>query len=285
VILTTDNGGPTQTCEVNGAQNKGLKGGKCSVTEGGTRAEAFVSGGVLSAATVKGKTMDRLMHGVDWLPTLAEAAGLNVSASLTRLPLDGVSQWRNLMGQKDEEVRREIFYGYSTGFPNPRMGSAIRNLRWKLIRGEDTAWAPLNIMPGNPWYCTPNCVNCSASEGYDFLDQECPKDIGVETTAPRHLGEAGLPTFAYQEFPNKTIQLYDLLTDPAETTDLSQSRPDVVEELGARLDKWEADTYLAPGVDPALTPGCAKQEAFPNHDGPKHVPILYPYCDLSTKLV
>lgn len=277
VILTTDNGGPTETCETNGSQNKGLKGGKCSITEGGTRAESFVSGGALST-DVQGKPFERLMHGVDWLPTLAEAAGLNVSNSLTRLPLDGVSQWRNLQGQEDTEVHKEIFYGYSTGFPLPRSGSAIRDLRWKLIRGEDTAWAPLGKFPGGPWYCTPNCVNCSASKGYDFLDQECPKDISEDAESPRRLADWNFPFFGKKE---KKIQLYDLLWDPAETTDLSADRPDIVEKLGARLDKWEADTYIAPGEDPAGTKGCPPQPAFPNHDGPNRVPILYPYCDLA----
>jgi hypothetical protein len=247
------------------------------VTEGGTRAEAFVSGGALKN-DVKGKPFERLMHAVDWFPTLTEAAGLKVSSStsLSHLPLDGVSQWDNLQGHDEKEVRDEIFYGYSTGFPQPRTGSAIRNSRWKLIRGEDTMQGPINIMPGSPWFCTPHCVNCSASKGYDFLDQECPKDI--TTDASRRLEGS---TFSFFGKKAPKIQLYDLLWDPAETTDVSAEQPEVLKELTTRLDKWEKDTYLAPGEDPALTPGCPPQPAFPNHHGPNHVPIGYPWCDLA----
>lgn len=188
-------GGPTETCETNGAQNQGLKAGKCSLFEGVTRVESFVGGGLLSD-DVAGKPMHRLMHGVNWLPTLAEAAGLNVSDSLTNLPLDGVSHWGNLLGQEDAEAREETFYGYSTGYPEQRQGSAIRNLRWKLMRGETTFNAPIRILPGSDGYCTPNCVNCSASKGYDFLDKECPKDIRAEAASPRQLTAARYPIFA-----------------------------------------------------------------------------------------
>merc|ERR1712039_423044 len=140
-------------------------------------------------------------------------------------------------------------------------------------------------LPGAPWYCTPNCVHCSASKGYDFLDQECPKDIEMHSVSSRRLSETFPQATGHGNFTNQSVQLYDLVKDPSETTDLAASRPDIVKELGARLDKWEAETYLGPGEDPAFTPGCAKQKPFPNHDGPKHVPLLYPYCDLSLTLV
>merc|ERR1712032_1164844 len=100
---------------------------------------------------------------------------------------------------------------------------------------------PINIIPGQPWYCTPNCVNCSASKGYDFPDQECPNDIDEDAESPRRLADWSLPFLGKKD---KKIQLYDLLWDPAETTDLSTDRPDIVQKLAARLDKWEADTYI-----------------------------------------
>lgn len=230
--------------------------------------------------------MQHLMHAVDWLPTLAEAAGLNVSDALTNMRMDGVSHWRNLQGQQDEEARQSIFYGYTCGYPKKRSGGAVRNLRWKLIRGPDTCPAPLNRMPGGPWFCTPNCVNCSTSKHYDFLDHECPKESHHGAIAsPRHLTEAVLAPFAKDA--HVQIQLYDLLTDPAETTDVSASEPEVLKQLGALLDEWEAQTYLGPGEDPAMTYGCPHQQGFPNHDGPKHVPVAYPWCELpsTAKLV
>lgn len=275
VVLTTDNGGPTETCEVNGSRNKGLKGGKCSLWEGGTRAESFVGGPALKLSEdVAGTPMKQLMHGVDWLPTLAEAVGLDLAEPLTQLPLDGVSQWKNLLGQ-ETEVRNEIFYGYED---NNRNGAAIRDARWKLIRGTVQPFAKLNLIPGINPLCTPNCVNCSATTGYDWLDQECPKDVPSEHSSPRRLTEMALPVLAKKE---KEIRLFDLSVDEAETTDVSAEEPEVLQHLISRLDYWEGETYLSPDVDPAFTPGCPKQPAFPNHDGPRRVPIGYPWCELS----
>lgn len=281
VILTSDNGGPTETCETNGSQNKGLKGGKCSITEGGTRVEAFVSGGALPA-DVAGKPMHLLMHGVDWLPTLAEVAGIDASDSLTNLPLDGVSHWSNLQEQDGTEMRQEIFYGYSDGYPLKRPGSAIRNLRWKLIRGKDTKDGPIRRVPGANGYCTPNCVNCTLTRGYTGLDRECPKGVHTAVASPRHLAEEERSTMQARGTQGKTVQLFDLLVDPAETTDVSLEQPEILKELTERLNFWEAETYLAPDQDPARSPECPKQPNFPNHDGPLGVPVLLPWCDLSS---
>ena len=92
VVFTTDNGGPTTTGDGVGARNWPLRGGKHSIWEGGVRATAFVSGtaalladpfttttsSVLAAGLAPGaypRTYEGLMHGADWLATLAAVAG------------------------------------------------------------------------------------------------------------------------------------------------------------------------------------------------------------------
>ena len=69
--VTTDNGGAIEDCKPNGASNYPLRGGKCSVWEGGTRGTALVYGPGLPA----GLHWQGLFHGADWLPTLLCAAG------------------------------------------------------------------------------------------------------------------------------------------------------------------------------------------------------------------
>ena len=44
IIFTTDNGGPTTTCGVQGSSNYPRRGGKCSVWEGGTTGDGFLNG-------------------------------------------------------------------------------------------------------------------------------------------------------------------------------------------------------------------------------------------------
>merc|ERR1712157_620066 len=89
VIFTTDNGGPTEACAVQGSSNFPLRGGKCSVWEGGTLGDGFVSGPALRSLGIPTKQrLPHLFHVVDWLPTLAELIGVSPQGK----ELDGISQ-------------------------------------------------------------------------------------------------------------------------------------------------------------------------------------------------
>ena len=76
--VTTDNGGALEECKPNGASNYPLRGGKCSVWEGGTRGTALIYGPGLPA----GLHWPGLFHGADWLPTLLCAAGATLQAAV-----------------------------------------------------------------------------------------------------------------------------------------------------------------------------------------------------------
>lgn len=89
VVFTTDNGGPTTTCAVQGSSNHPKRGGKCSVWEDGTRGDGFLGGPALAKLLGKKGDVDvshphnedghhfpHLFHVVDWLPTIAEMLGL-----------------------------------------------------------------------------------------------------------------------------------------------------------------------------------------------------------------
>jgi arylsulfatase A-like enzyme len=108
VVLTTDNGGPTAVCAVQGSSNKPpRRGGKCTVWEGGTTGDALVSGPAWTRLMNSAPTNDterqnhprddsmprqkvypHLFHAVDWLPTLAAVTGAKPQGK----PLDGVNQ-------------------------------------------------------------------------------------------------------------------------------------------------------------------------------------------------
>merc|ERR1712151_909813 len=81
-VFTTDNGGPvtdTPGGDYVGSRNYPLRGGKHSIWEGGTRGTAFVWAGSSTGLMQKnliGTPVQTLMHGVDWLPTFCNVAGI-----------------------------------------------------------------------------------------------------------------------------------------------------------------------------------------------------------------
>ena len=60
------------------------------------------------------------MHVVDWMPTLFEAAGIDINDLGLNYSLDGVSQWKGLTGDDNENddkyfaYRDSIWYNYAT---------------------------------------------------------------------------------------------------------------------------------------------------------------------------
>ena len=109
----TDNGGPTTTGDGVGARNWPLRGGKHSAWEGGVRATGVISGKGVGVAG--GTEFNHLMHGADWLPTLAAAVGIAPADVGGALPLDGVSHWAALSGTPGATPQRtNITLGNST---------------------------------------------------------------------------------------------------------------------------------------------------------------------------
>lgn len=170
VVFASDNG----AAEAGGGSNLPLRGWKNEVFEGGHRTPAVVRWpGHLPAGT----TSDQFVSHIDWLPTLASAAGVptqNVK------PLDGVDRWAALGAGES---------GRPKGFTIRRgQGRVVFDGDWKLLRVANVA----------PW------------------------------------------------------QLFDVYSDPNESTDVAASHQDVVAALAAHL----------PSCDGAVTlfgEGCAAQ--------------------------
>ena len=93
--------------------------GKASLYEGGTRVVALANWpGHIKA----GSTVDRMIHVVDWYPTLAALAG----ATAKTKPLDGLNVWPTI-SEGEPSPRTEIVYNIE-----PFRGG-IRQGDWKLI--------------------------------------------------------------------------------------------------------------------------------------------------------
>jgi len=124
IVFTTDNGGPSETCAVQGSSNFPRRGGKCSIWEGGTHGDSFIWG----LNDVKAGELSHLFHAVDWLPTIAEL----VKAKPNGKALDGVSQLGALNGK--DAARTEVYYGITDSQVGIH-GPALRMGKWKLIEG------------------------------------------------------------------------------------------------------------------------------------------------------
>jgi len=119
IIFSADNGGPTTTGDGIGSSNYPLRGGKHSIWEGGTRVTAWIwaTPDIIPRTNnpVIGGNYTQLMHLVDWMPTILEAA--NISHTFPdSLALDGVSHWKGLQNGnnvKDKyfEFRDNVYYG------------------------------------------------------------------------------------------------------------------------------------------------------------------------------
>ena len=247
LVVTTDNGGPTAICAVQGSMNRPpRRGGKCTLWEGGTTGDAFLSGPAWERMRKQQGTppfnwnYPHLFHAVDWLPTLAAIAGASPNG---QKPLDGVNQWEALLSLADEDAvaqespppREEVFVGYAM-FNDTWYGPAIRWRQWKLLQG--TSGGPEESTHVNPEYIPPQ--------------------------GSLHPAMGGIA--------NDTYQLFDIAVDPGERTDVSQEHPQIVALLQSKLRAYQR-TYVPP-IAPDATCGAFAGISHTDHFGP----VWHPWC-------
>ncbi|KAJ8976024.1 hypothetical protein NQ317_003565 [Molorchus minor] len=122
IVFTTDNGGPAAGFNLNAASNYPLKGVKNTLWEGGVRGAALVWSPLIEKSS---RIANQSMHISDWLPTLVEAAGGEVTKGL-----DGLSIWSALSKNK-KSGRQEILHNIDDIYGN----SALTVGPWKIVKG------------------------------------------------------------------------------------------------------------------------------------------------------
>jgi arylsulfatase len=120
VIVTSDNGPWTKYGD-NAGSSGGLREGKATSWEGGTRVPMWVRWPRKIAA---GDVNSGLMVNIDWLPTIIAATG----AKMPNKPIDGLNFLPFLTG-KTQVDPREVFYYY---FGKNNL-EAVRYKNWKLV--------------------------------------------------------------------------------------------------------------------------------------------------------
>mmetsp|Transcript_52028 Transcript_52028/g.116778 ORF Transcript_52028/g.116778 Transcript_52028/m.116778 type:complete len:531 (+) Transcript_52028:1-1593(+) len=246
IIVTTDNGGPVHDCAGIGASNYPLRGGKCSLWEGGTRGTSLV---FAPSYVTEGFTWHGLAHAADWLPTLVEGVAMQNSGQIhpgATQPLDGVNLWSALIGN-NASPRKALYYGLADQTVG-KHGPALRNAAgWKLVLGGGGGTGD--------WPSPPERHVESAN--LTFLNQSSDTDKRGDLQS--------------------SYMLFNLWNDPSEYHDVSAAYPELVAVLAAEMNQ-----YSATGVPQATgDPSCP--HFLPRLS--LHGPYIGPWCDDADELL
>ena len=150
------------------------------------------------------RTYNGLFQNIDFASTFLDIAGLNP----TTINLDGKSFKNVLMTNSNEVVHNELFF--EIGFSR-----AIRTKDWKYVtvRYDDA-------------------TNTKIKNGGTFTGPN-----GTTVSLPYYIQNASLGSLSSGQYPlyNVKDQLFDLVNDPYETTNLFNSNPTKANEMKALL--------------------------------------------------
>ncbi|CAN0388593.1 unnamed protein product [Pylaiella littoralis] len=236
IVVASDNGG----CPTDGGTNYPLRGAKGSVHEGGTKVPAFVYSKSHLPSQAMGTTYDNLMHVTDWLPTLANVAGAEITDSAGAL--DGVDQWGSLKSY-DEEAgdsppRTEMLYNWDPYILSSQdeltqdlslTQGAFRSGDWKLM---------LNV-----WCEGYYSHDLAVTESDDLVESgdTCGGTTSCEACADRC--EMDTETYGVSD------KLYNIVDDPREQYNLYDEYPEIVETLLERAETVVFGEYVESGFE------------------------------------
>jgi arylsulfatase A-like enzyme len=124
IVFQSDHGHSTEErAHFGGGSSGKYRGAKFSLFEGGIRVPAIIS---WPSNLAEGKVINQIAHSCDWLPTLADLAGID----LLRSEIDGKNLTPLIKFQKDSSPHKALHWQIGTG-PNKQW--AVREGPWKLI--------------------------------------------------------------------------------------------------------------------------------------------------------
>ena len=221
VMFTSDNGPQlslgydyTMDIEVDTRRfNCNFNGAKGNVFEGGIRVPMLAR---WPDGLPAGQRNDALVHYVDWLPTLLEAAG---ASRVGGAPIDGVSVLPTLRGEIPPAAPRR-YWQWNRYTPQVECNAAIRNGRWKLVRPRID-----ELMTVRPEHTQ--------------MDRDLKYRPDLHAAAiPADIPERDFP-------PPEAPMLFDLELDPGEQNDLSNAEPQraasLLGELESLFEEVEAE--------------------------------------------
>lgn len=239
LVWAADNGAPVQV----GGTNGGLRGGKGSNWEGGTKTPMIVAGGrVPPALRGTAKPDVGAAHLMDLFATFLSLAGLDPAAEpnpAAPAPVDSVDLWPWLTGQAPVSPRATagMVLDHLTNLNETAgiMGAMIRG-GLKLVRGGSSGELQSTWYggPGNGYF-SPNASQPAPSLNFTacFSGPQAP---------PGSLGGC----------------VFNLTADPLETVDLAPTHPALLASLLAEFHSFDRSYHPPPAQPPANMSGlCA----------------------------
>ncbi|XP_077494985.1 arylsulfatase B-like isoform X3 [Amblyomma americanum] len=240
VVFASDNGGSPWGPISNAGSNWPLRGSKGTIWEGGVRVPALVWSPLLRSR--RGYPVSRLVHAVDWLPTLYSAAGGDAADLGT---LDGLNLWPWL---RDKKPRKWTLWPRNELLVNVDVlsaQSAYREGDYKLVSITNPAGKDASYLFGDPAFSqhiptpgkSPPCGEATTAKDLDALMTSSlvwktlqrfysdsgglkPLPSGWREVTALHCNPENSTLFG-PEGPREGYYLFDLRQDPCEVNDLS----------------------------------------------------------------
>lgn len=231
---------------------------KNSPWEGGVRSAGLIWSPHLKAAN---RVSEDLIYSADWLPTLAEAAGIQISAN--DHDLDGKSMWKTLSMEKPSP-RFEVLHNADPIIPYT---SYLWN-NWKYVNGsvdpERDTWLGDIATDENPSADSYVKVLFASPAWKALMRQKIDGELGAsEVLRLREDAQVSCPfqNITHVCEPLKAPCLFDIRSDPWERNNLAKQMPEMVTEiekylkLATRKVVRPRNEPSDPRCDPALNNG------------------------------
>lgn len=228
IVFMSDNGGPISEHGMTGGNNYPLKGGKYSNWEGGIRINSFVSGGFLHPSR-RGRRYRGLVAAWDWYATFASLAGVDATdfrAQASGLPpVDSIDMSELLVGGRSLSacrLRRDFPIGAQPRPTALESATPCEDIApW--INSIDNCSSVVGIIAereGRLWK-----LITGLEKQYVATGPYTPNSTAFLSTAPEYDRDCGAGC------------LFDLESDPLESTDLAELRPQMVNSLQRRMEE------------------------------------------------
>lgn len=233
VILMNDNGA-TYGLDV---YNAGMRGCKCTIWEGGTRAMSFWRW----PGKWQPHKVDNLTAHLDVLPTLCELAGADIPEDL-QAQLEGYSLVPLLESKKAISWHDDRMLFHHVGRWPSGMAAEHKYAMCAVRQGN---YLLLRSRPCDDPDCTPKVLGnqCATLRA---VEKGCPTAIYTDKNAAFHWGVS----------PANKWVLFDVKKDPACQNDLSEGQPERVSMMAEAYDRWWDNLYpvmVERGGDAPLT--------------------------------
>jgi arylsulfatase A-like enzyme len=221
IIIFMNDNGVTVGLDV---YNAGMRGSKCSIWQGGTRAMSFWRW----PGSWKPKTVNKLTAHLDVVPTLCEVAGVDVPKDL-RAELEGFSMVPLL--EKPAPVRwhdERLLFQHVARWPS---GMAQEH-KYAMAGVRQGDYLLLRSRPCGDSACTTKVLGnqCATLRA---VERGAVKAHYTQKNAQHHWGVS----------PADKWVLFDVRKDPACKLDLSAGQPERVQRMVKAYDVWWDGTY------------------------------------------